>query len=384
MTSGKGFQELSMVPGPTAVPREIRDLYTCQWPSPDLDPGFLETYRKTASSLGALMGLDPGSCVLPTDPFQVVILSGEGMAALWGAVKSLISPGDRVLAIDNGIFGGGIGQMAATCGAEVRFLSSDYSCAPDLSRLEETVSEFNPMLVTAVHCETPTGVLNPLAQMAGALRARGWEGLFCVDAVASIGSTALETASWQIDLCLGGSQKVLSCPPDTCFLSVSRRAWKKIAARNYQGYDALLPFREASATGYFPYTHNWAGVAALGLAAENLLKEGLEAAFDRHGSCAELTLRLARELGLEPFAHSSVAAPGVTALRVPHEVEWEELNAALLDRGVVLGGSYGDLAGKVFRIGHMGSQARLDLVQRTMDQLGLALLDLDESAGMEP
>jgi aspartate aminotransferase-like enzyme len=375
---------LNLVPGPTLVPEKIREIYSRQWPSPDLDPDFAQTYKRAASALGQLLGLKPNSCLTPEDPGQVVIMSGEGMVALWAAVKSMIRPGDRVLAIDNGIFGRGIGEMAASCGAEVEFLSADYSQAPDLPRLSELVESFQPTMVTAVHCETPTGLLNPLGEIAVALRANGWKGIFCVDAVASIGATPVKVEEWEIDICLGGSQKVLSCPPDTSFLYVSQRAWKAAQRCGYQGYDALLPFHKAALTGYFPYTHNWAGVEALATAAETILAQGIEHSYERHAECSRITVEIALELGLDLYPEEALSSPTVTALRVPEDADWDTLNRILIQRGVHFGGSYGHLAGKVFRIGHMGSQADVRLVKKAMDELGEALLDLSDCAGEEP
>jgi len=168
-----------------------------------------------------------------------------------------------------------------------------------------------------------------------------------------------------IDLGLLGSQKALSLPPDLGIATVSARAWKVIEEVAYFGYDAFLPFKTAVEKRYFPYTPNWRSIAALNAAISLLEAEGLEAVRERHSKVAEHTRGTVKGMGLSLFPRNeSDSANTVTAVYVPQGWTWAELDAALRLEGVVFGGNYGKLAGKVFRIGHMGSQANLDLVSR--------------------
>jgi aspartate aminotransferase-like enzyme len=194
--------------------------------------------------------------------------------------------------------------------------------------------------------------------------------LMYVDAVASIGGAPVLTDDWQIDLCLGGSQKCLSALPDMTFLSVSERAWQIIDQVNYAGYDALKPFKTAQADCFFPYTPNWHGVAGLNAGAELILSEGLSNSFARHEAAAAYCRQKLNEIGLSIFpAPGAVSSPTVTAVNVPQEITWPDLDARLRNKGMVVGGSFGPLAGKVFRLGHMGTQADMDLVKRALDVL---------------
>jgi aspartate aminotransferase-like enzyme len=171
------------------------------------------------------------------------------------------------------------------------------------------------------------------------------------------------TDEWHIDLCLGGSQKCLSSLPDMAFLSVSDAAWEIIDRVDYNGYDALKPFRTAQARHYFPCTPNWHGVAGLNTGAELILKEGLVNSFNRHADVAQFCRQQIEELGLTLFpSANAVPAPTVTAVSVPHGITWPEFDAKLRRQGLVVAGSYGPLANKVFRLGHMGTQADRDLV----------------------
>jgi aspartate aminotransferase-like enzyme len=298
----------------------------------------------------------------------VVILSGEGMSALWGAMKSCIVPGDKVLAVATGLFGHGIADMAQSIGADVRKVSlPDNQTISDTTAIEEAIDTFNPKMITAVHCETPSGTLNPLSDV-GRLKDAYGVPLFYVDAVSSIGGTPVLTDSWNIDLCLGGAQKCLSAPPDTAFISVSELAWEVIVQTDYVGYDALKPFRHVADRHYFPYTHNWHGLAALNAGVELILAEGLTACFDRHADVASYCRQQLREMGLNLFpAAGAISSPTVTAVTLPEAVQWEGFDYRLRNKGLVVGGSYGVQAGRVFRLGHMGNQADKAIVEKALD-----------------
>ncbi len=347
-----------MVPGPVFVPQEVFTAYCQPFGSADIEPEYLDLYRSVEADLQQLLG----------SRNQVVIKTGEGMIALWGALKSCLKPGDRVLALGTGVFGYGVGDMARSLGMEVRTIGFGYD--ETLTRwemIEDIVASFKPKMITAVHCETPSGTLNPLEKL-GEIKQRQNVPLLYVDAVASVGGAPVNADVCQIDLCLGGSQKALSVPPGLAFLSVSLRAWEAAQEVGYVGYDALLPFRHAVENGYFPYTPDWNGLAAMKAGAQILLRDGLETTFARHAAVAEHTRDRLTKMGIEIFPKpEAIPAPTVTAALVPDGFGWAEFDASLRSEGLVVGGSYGPLAGKVFRLGHMGSQADRILVDRALD-----------------
>jgi aspartate aminotransferase-like enzyme len=349
---------IPMVPGPVQVPPAVLAAYQTRYGSADLEDEFFRLYAETEARLKPLLGT--------RNP--VVIQTGEGMLALWSALKSCLLPGDRVLSVATGVFGFGIGDMARALGCDVRTLGLPYNeTLSDLTVVEQALTAFQPKMITAVHCETPSGTLNPMAEL-GRLKEHLQIPLLYVDTVASAGGTPVRADAWHIDLCLCASQKCLSAPADMAFLSVSPQAWDIIEAVGYVGYDALKPFRTAMKDRYFPYTPNWQGVAALHTAAGLLLDEGLAEGFARHERVAAFCRRELLRLGLELFpAPSAVPAPTVTAVKLPAGMTWPAFDAALRSRGLVVGGSYGPLAGKIFRLGHMGSQANLALVKKALD-----------------
>ncbi|MFN7034730.1 MAG: pyridoxal-phosphate-dependent aminotransferase family protein [Bellilinea sp.] len=348
---------IPMVPGPTSVPQVVLDAMNRDYPSPDLEIEFLDLYHQTEKLLQ----------VLYETKNRVVIHTGEGMIALWGALKSALLPGDRVLALASGVFGYGIAEMAAAIGAEVKVYGVEYDQTfQDWDAIERLIETFRPKMITAVHCETPSGTLNPLEKI-GILKQQYEIPLFYVDAVASLGGAPVKTDEWAIDLCLGGSQKALSAPPLAAFIAVSDSAWRIIKEVGYVGYDALLPFWDAQEKFYFPYTPNWHGVSAIYQAVKLILDEGLAEVFKRHETVADYCRRELQTMGLRLFpAKEAIPSPTVTAVYIPEKFDWKELDRRLREKGLVVGGSYGLLAGKIFRLGHMGSQAKMELVEKAL------------------
>lgn len=350
--------KIPLTPGPVSVPAAIRAAYQADYGSPDLEEEFFQLYAECEQGLQQILGTRN----------QVAIQTGEGMVALWGALKSVLQPGNRVLAVATGLFGYGIGEMAAGLGMQVETVGFGHAGIADPQRVREAAQRFRPHLITAVHCETPSGTLNPLHEL-GAI-SREFDALFYVDFVASGGGVPVEVDDCAIDLGLLGSQKVLSMPADLAMVTVSERAWARAKNVKYIGYDALLPWRSAVADRYMPYTHNWPGLAGLRIAINLLLTEGLDAVYARHEAVAAACRQRLHGMGIELWPASvEFCAPTVTAAKLPAGWTWPALDKALRTHGMAVGGNYGHLAGKVFRIGHMGAQADPELVARGMDVL---------------
>jgi aspartate aminotransferase-like enzyme len=345
------------------VAESVRRAYLTDYGSADLEPEYSRLYAEVQEQLHAILSTKN----------QLAIMTGEGMLALWGALKSSLKPGERVLEVSTGVFGHGIGEMAAAIGAEVKWVEFGYGEIIRPGPVEEAMRDFHPKMVTAVHCETPSGTLNPLDEV-GELVRRYEVPLFYVDAVASAAGAPVLTDVWGIDLCLIGTQKAISAFPDLAAVAVSEKAWKIIVEVNYQGYDALLPYRDALEKRWFPYTPSWAGLVALHEACRLVLDEGLEQVYERHAAVAKHCRKRALAMDLELFPTVEAGnSPTVTALKVPEALGWESLNQGLREQGMAVGGSLGPLAGSVFRIGHMGAQADMNLVDRGMDVLARVL-----------
>lgn len=353
-----------MVPGPVSVSREVLEAGMVNYGSADLEKDYIDLYKSTEKSLRKIMKTRN----------SVVIQTGEGMLALWSAMKSCLLPGDKVLALSTGLFGYGMGEMAESIGCEVRIVGFGFDeSINDFALIEKAIQEFQPKMITMVQNETPSGTMNPVAEI-GELKEKYGVPLLYVDAVSGLGGSVVKTDDWHIDLCLGGSQKCLSAPASMSFLSVSDKAWENIEEIGYVGYDALLPFRYAVKNAYFPYTPYWQGTAQLNKACELLLEEGLSNAIARHKKVAGYCRQRAIDMGLRLYpAPDAIPSPTVTAVYVPDKISWKKLDAAFRAEGLVVGGNYGCLAGEVFRIGHMGTQANLNLVKEAMDIIEKAI-----------
>lgn len=352
------YAPIPMVPGPVTVPAEVLAAMAQDYGSGQIEADFLKLYHHTGRKLATLMGTNN----------DVVLMTGEGMLALWSGLKSCLSAGQRVLSLSTGVFGEGIGHMAASMGCEVRWINYDFDqSVHDFDRVAEIVKEFRPHMITAVHCETPSGTFNPIAEI-GAIKRQYGVPLLYVDAVASLGGAKVEMDAWGVDLLLGGSQKCLSVPPSMSILGVSEQAWDIARKVDYQGYDSLAPWRTVQEDGRCPYTPYWHGVAALNAAADSILAEGLETVFARHTEVAAACRAGLAQLGIALWNKpESLSATTVTAARIPEGIDWPTWRAALRQQGLVVSGSFGPMAGKVFRLGHMGTQAHLGLINQALE-----------------
>jgi len=354
--------KIPLVPGPTCVPNSILAAYQVDFASADLEPEFFRLYQDVQCKMQQILDTQN----------DIVMMTGEAMVVLWGALKSCLQPGDKVLAIATGVFGYGIGEMARSITPNVEIVGFDYDEIADPARVEQAIRQFKPKMVTLVHCETPSGTLNPVAVI-GDLIEKYDVPLYYVDAVSSAAGVPLHVTDWNIDLCLVGTQKCLSAPPDLGILSVSSHAWEIIREINYVGYDALAPFEKALENKYFPYTPSWHSVAVLNAACDRILNTGLETIFKFHAESAAYCRERIEKMGLKLYPrHAASCSPTVTAVYLP-DIPWPQFDQMLRKHGLALGGSLGPLAGKVFRIGHMGTQADLRLVAQGMDLLETVL-----------
>ncbi len=355
---------IPLVPGPTRVAPEVLAAYQTDYGSADMETDFFDLYKDTQLKLGEIIGTKN----------KFALMTGEAMVVLWGALKSCLIPGDKVLAIATGVYGYGIADMARAIGCEVEIVRFEYNECADVNRVEEAIQKFHPKMVTMVHCETPSGILNPVADV-GKLIKQYSVPLFYVDAVSSVGGIEVKADDWSIDLCLIGSQKCLSAPPELGIIAVSDRSWNIIDFVDYRGYDALAPWEDALQNQWFPYTLSWHSIAAVNKACQLILDEGLDNVYNRHLKAAEYCRKRITEMGLTIFPVSEeCASPTVTAVNVPKTINWQNLNTRLRARGMAVGGSLEKLSGKVFRIGHMGQQANMDILEHGMDILEYILL----------
>ncbi len=352
-----------MYPGPVSVHQEVLKVISKDYSPARYSKEYEEMYAYVCNSIQNIAGTKN----------DVVLATGEAMLGLWTALKSCLKAGDKVLCVGNGVFGDGFADMAKALQLETRLISFPYDTTfttENIKEVEKVIDEFKPTMITAVHCDTPSGTLNPLAEL-GELKKRKNVPLLVVDAVASIGGVPIFADDWNIDILLGGSQKALSCPPDMTIMTISPTAWEYIDKVSYVGYEALKPFM---GIGFdvkkYPYTPNTQGVYALGTILKVMENEGYENVFKRHEEVALICREGIKEIGLKLYPkENAVSSPTCTAIYIPDGKDWAKMHEDIKEEGVFLGGSYGSLSGTVFRLGHMGTQANTVLMQRALEVL---------------
>jgi pyridoxamine---pyruvate transaminase len=334
------------------------------------DPVFLETFRRTETKVGELFRTQN----------EIILLQGEAVLGLEAAARSLVRPGMRVVNLVSGVFGKGMGTRLRALGADVAELEVAYNDVVDPGAVADYLDEHpGTELVTVVHSETPSGTLHDCSAIGPIARAHG--ALTLVDAVSSLGGMPFEVDAWQLDVCVAGPQKCLAGPPGIALISVSDAAWKMIDANPTApraSYLSLLDWRERwHGEGRFPYTPLVNDVNGLEAACDQVLEEGLEAAFARHRRAGTACRAGIRAMGLEIWPKTEdIAANCVTAIRIPEGIDHEVVRAhARTHYGVMI--SHGQGAGNLVRIGHMGPSANgvypvvgLAALGRTVADLG--------------
>ena len=354
---------LIMTPGPTYIHEEVRMALSRPITNPDLDETFFEFYKDTCNKLKEVIHTQN----------DVLILSGEGILGLEAACASLIEPGDRVLCIDNGIFGNGFGDFAKMYGGEVVYFKSDYTRAIDVDLLEEFLKKDHSFkIATLVHCETPSGITNTVDQICKLLNQYGI--ISIVDSVSAIGGEVIKADEWKMDMVLGGSQKCLSAPPGLTFLSISPRAWEKILDRKVPivGYYAnLAHWKNWYQEKWFPYTQPISDIYGLGAAVDRWLEDGNP--LERHKRIAKAVRKSLLEGGLDLYPTDGFSNT-VTTINIPENVGFQDIYQTLLkEHNILIAGAFGFLKDKVIRIGHMGENCHEDKLYLTLKALDQVL-----------
>ncbi|MEG0857507.1 MAG: alanine--glyoxylate aminotransferase family protein [Terrisporobacter sp.] len=355
-------------PGPTNVRENVRQARSIKTTNPDVDIDFVEFYKNTCNKMSKIIGTKN----------DVYILSGEGILGLEAACASLTESGDRILVIDNGIFGKGFEDFVSMYGGEVVFFSETYKKAIDVDKLEKFLEKDNNFkYATIVHCDTPTGVLNDLSKICPLLKK--YNILTVVDSVAAMVGEKLLVDDWKIDIALGGSQKAISAQPGLTIVSISEEAKACIKNRKSKiiGFYCNLSIWEGYYEAkYFPYTMPISDIISLDKALDNILEEGIENTINRHEKIASATRSALKEYGAELFLHDGYSNT-VTAIVIPEEIGALNLTKHIRDNyNTIIGTSLGEYVDKLLRIGHMGENARLEKIIYILDALDNSLKNL--------
>ena len=359
-----------MTPGPTMVQDNVLQARTQYMGNPDIDSNFFKFYEDTCNKLATILNSKNSSNI---------IMCGEAMLGLESACSSLTEIGDNVLVIENGVFGKGFSDLVTLYGGNVTLYSSDWKKPINSAELDLFLSksDLSFKYATFVHCDTPSGILNDVKEITKILKK--YNILSVVDSVAAMGGVSLDIDNWEVDICLGGTQKAFSAPTGLSIITVSQKAWSTIQNRKKPiigFYTNLSLWKNCVKEKLFPYSLPSRDILGLSVALDNILEIGLENIFTKHKNAQTYTLEYLEKIGLKLYLEEGFS-PTVTAFLTPKECTSIEIIEHLKTKyGVLIASSYGPLKDIVLRIGHMGENIQKENLLYTLESLKNTLIDL--------
>src|SRR5512143_1264614 len=372
--SGRHFLQ---IPGPTNVPERV--LRAIARPTIDhRGPEFGVPGREVLSELKPIFKTSA----------PVIIYPASGTGAWEAALVNTLSPGDSVLMCETGWFATLWQQMATRLGLVPELIPTDWRRGADPAAIEARLREDRKHAIKAicvVHNETSTGVASRIGEVRKAIDRAGHPALLLVDTISSLASIDFRMDEWGVDVTVAGSQKGLMLPPGLSFNAVSPKALAASktakAPRSFWAWDDMLA---ANKNGYFPYTPGTNLLYGLREAIAMLNEEGLEHVFARHTRHAEATRRAVAAWELEVLcANPTEYSSSLTAVLVPDGHNADKLRHVILETfDMSLGTGLGKLAGRVFRIGHLGHFNDLTLAGTLAGvEMGLPLAGIPHRRG---
>ena len=329
--------------GPTSIDPRVMEVMGKSLTNPDIDPEYEKKHRQVEKKISKLLKTEATS----------FIMLGEGMIGLEGAIINLVEKGDRVLVLNNGVFGGGFADFVKYYEGVPYIYEDDFRRGFDIEKLKNFLEKDHDFKVaTMVHCETPSGITNDVKTICRLLNSYGI--LTIVDTVSGMGGEEFDFDDYKVDIALGGSQKCISAPTGLTLVTISERAKQAIRDRKkpvpsyYMNFENYYAYSDGFA---FPYTMNENLTYALDLALDLLFEKDSLAL---HKKYAELTREIFEKAGFELYAKDS-RSNTLTAVMVPEGFIAEDIIGALRKKGILISKGAGDIFEKVFRIGHMGN-----------------------------
>lgn len=372
--SGRHFLQ---VPGPTNVPDRV--LRAMARPTMD---------HRSPEFAGLTLSLLPGLRAVFNASGPVILYPGSATGGWEASLSNTLSPGDKILMFDSGVFASNWKQVAERFGLDIDFARCDWRRGVDPGLVEsklkaDTGKKIKSVMV--VHNETSTGVTNAVGEVRAAMDAASHPALLMVDAVSSAGSIEFRQDDWRVDVTIAGSQKGLMLPPGMAFNVLSEKAvGASQSARLPRSYWSWKEMLQSNETGFFPYTPPTNLMYGLHEALTMMLAEGLPNVYKRHARHAEATRRAVAAWNLENFCEVPAKCSNtVTAVKTPDGASADGLRKTISERfDMSLGAGLGPLADKVFRIGHLGGFNDLMLLGTLAGvEMGLGLAGVPSTPG---
>jgi alanine-glyoxylate transaminase/serine-glyoxylate transaminase/serine-pyruvate transaminase len=361
---------LLLGPGPSNVhPRVLDAMARPLWGH--LDPRFLEVMNEVQDHLRRLFG---------TSNRMTLPLSATGSAGMEASLVNLLEPGDPVVVGVAGVFGVRMCEVARRAGAEVARVDAEWGTPLDPAAMADAVERVRPKVVAFVHAETSTGVLQPVPEIAATAREAG--AMVVLDTVTSLGGSAVRLDEWGVDVAYSGTQKCLAVPPGLAPISFSDRAVDAVERRTVPVQSWYLDV--SLLAGYYGSErayHHTAPISAIFGLAEGLRlieEEGLDERIQRHQAAGRLLVDRLADSGFTALVDEAVRLPQLTTAILPDSVrdrEGDIRRRLLEDHDIEVGGGLGPLAGRIWRIGLMGENARPESIERLTAALADVLPD---------
>lgn len=344
-------------------------------------PGNAHPRVHAAMSLPEIGHLDPAFIAMMEDVKALlryawqtnnaftIPVSGTGSAAMEACMANLVCAGDKVLIGCNGYFGKRLADMADRYGGEVIKMTAEWGTVFSFDTIKKNIEEHKPALVCLIHAETSTGAAQPLEGVGDLCHENG--ALLVADCVTSISGVPCHLDKWGVDAGYAGTQKCLSCPPGVAPLSFSQRAMDKLMAREDKVKNWYLDMKMVASylvggKGVARSYHHTAPISMVYAIREALTivaEEGLETRWARHREVAEAFWAGLADMGMECLVAKEHRLPSLTTVKVPDGIDPKAVTKHFLDKfDIEIGNGLGDLAGKVWRVGLMGFNSRMDNV----------------------
>lgn len=365
------------IPGPSRVPDRI--LRAMDYPTMDhRGPAFADLGRKVLTGMQSIFKTRG----------PVVIYPSSGTGAWEAALVNTLSPGDKVVMVETGHFAGMWQRLADRLGLDAEVIPTDWRRGVDPGVVEDRLRADPGGRIKAlcvVHNETSTGATSRIGEVREAIDAAGHPALFLVDTISGLACTDYRHDDWGVDVSVSGSQKGLMLPPGLSFNALSDKALEASKTASLPGaYWAWEDMLGNNGKGYFPYTPATNLLYGLEESIGMLHEEGLENVFARHRRHAQATRRAVAAWGMETQCLEEMDfSPVLTGVRLPDGHDADRFRARVLEKfDMSLGNGLSKIAGKVFRIGHLGDLNDLTLIATLSGvEMGLAITGVPHQAG---
>jgi len=372
------MRELFMMPGPTEVdPRVIQAM--CR-PAISHGDGRFHAVMDSAAARVAMIIETAG---------QVVILNASGRGGIEASISTAFEPGDRILIINNGVFGNMLREISRRCRLDIVEYKSEPGRQLDLDRIDDAAAGSGIRALAVVHSETSTGILNPIEPIGEIARRHNL--IYLVDAVSSAGGAEIRMDDWGIDFLCTGSQKCIGALAGLAMVGISDRMWdifdKRQSTPQSFFFDLsrwkLMWFpKEQGGLLKFGYRRQPMTMAthliyALDEAARLVLEEGIDVRYRRHRTASAALRAALPKLGLRLFPEESIVSCTTTAILTPEGMKESTVRKILRERyGVLVAGGLEEYYEKMFRVGHMALTASYEYIIPTISALELTMREL--------